>query len=353
MSGRVHCSNPRHSAAEPLRGHGAVLARRVIGIEPVGVDQTKPVAIILGAGFSVVAGVPLASQLLGNRPDVDRVTRQKLVDRVVTRWETWRSRNRGATEQYLAELERTNQKEFHDAAWFIGLTVALRMGQLRKVGANLEITKHNLDRTSEPGLEKFWTVLFGARTDVSVITTNFDILAERGLRHVPRPKVKRPGFHYGFGPESLQGGGYPSYSHIQKIKTGGHVPVLKLHGSVSWSVRNGELVKYHDCRPAIRGDAAIVAPIVEKTVPDYLEPTWMAAKEHLCRARTWIVVGYSLPPYDQAVRALLREAVSPDTAIHVFDPDSAVASRFRDLTLNVRSHRGLPDGINELNDILM
>ena len=318
----------------------------------MGIDQTKPVVIILGAGFSAVAGVPLASQLFEGRPEVDRVTRQKLVDRVVARWEAWRSRYNGATEQYLAEIECTNVKEFYDAAWFIGLTVALQMGQLRMVGSNLEITKHNLDRTSDPELEKFWTVLFGARTDVSVITTNFDILAERGLRHVPRPRAKRPGFHYGFGPESLEGGGYPSYSHIQKVRTGGHVPLLKLHGSVSWSLRNGKLVKYHDCRPAIRGDAAIVAPIVEKTVPNYLEPTWMAAKEYLTRARMWIIVGYSLPHYDQAVRSLLREAVNPETAIHVFDPDTAVTSRFRDLTPNVRSHPGLPDGVNELKELL-
>ncbi len=318
----------------------------------MGIDQTKPVVVILGAGFSAVAGVPLASQLFEGRPEVDRVTRQKLVDRVVARWEAWRSRHNGATEQYLAELERTNAREFHDAAWFIGLTVALQMGQLRMVGTNLEITKHNLNRTSDPELENFWTVLFGVRTDVSVITTNFDILAERGLRHVPRPRAKRPGFHYGFGPESLEGGGYPSYSHIQKIRTGGHVPLLKLHGSVSWSLRNGKLVKYHDCRSAIRGDAAIVAPIVEKNVPNYLESTWMAAKEHLCRAGTWIVVGYSLPHYDQAVRSLLREALNPETAIHVFDPDTAVGSRFRDLAHSVRAHPGLPDGINELNDLL-
>ena len=318
----------------------------------MGIDQAKPVALILGAGFSAVADVPLASQLFNGRPEVDRVTRRKLVDRVVTRWNAWRSRYHGAVEQYLAELASTNAKEYHDAAWFIGLSVALRMGQLRMVGSNLKITKHNLDRTSHPELEKFWTVLFGTRTDVSVITTNFDVLAERGLRHVPRPRAKRPGFHYGFGPESLEGGGYPSYSHIQKIRIRGHVPLLKIHGSVSWSVRNGKLVKYHDCRPAIRGDAAIVAPIVEKSIPNYLEPTWMAAKEHLSRTGTWIVVGYSLPHYDQAVRALLLEAVKPDTAIHVFDPDTAVASRFRDLTLNVRSHPELPDGINELSDLL-
>ena len=92
------------------------------------VDQTKPVAVILGARFSAVADVPLASQLLDHRPEVDRVIREKLVDRVVTRWDAWHSRTKGATEEYLAELARTNQREWHDAVWFVGLTVALRMG---------------------------------------------------------------------------------------------------------------------------------------------------------------------------------------------------------------------------------
>lgn len=318
----------------------------------MGIDQEKPVALILGAGFSAAADVPLANKLFDDRPEVDRVTRRKLVDRVITRWNAWRSKKHGPVEQYLAELANTDAREYLDAKWFIGLVVALQMGQLQMVGPNLTITKHNLDRTSHPELEKFWTVLFGARTDVSVITTNFDVLAERGLRHVPRPRVKRPGFHYGSGPESLEGGGYPSYSHIQKIRIAGHVPLLKIHGSVSWSLRNGKLVKYHDCRPAILGDAAIVAPIVEKTVPNYLEPIWMAAKDHLCRAGTWIVVGYSLPCYDKAVRALLLEAVKADTAIHVFDPDTAVASRFGELTSNVRTHPGLPEGIQDLSNLL-
>ena len=314
--------------------------------------MSSPVAAILGAGFSAVAGVPLANRLLDGRPDVDRVIRQRLVDGVVARWATWQSRTGGTTEEYLAELERTDQAAFRDAVWFVGLAVALQMGQLQFVGANLTIIKHNLDRRSFPTLETFWDILFGALTDVSVVTTNFDILAERGLRHVPRPRAKRPGFHYGFGPESFAGGGYPSYAHIQKIRAVGNVPLFKLHGSVSWSVRDGELVKYHDCRPAIRGNPAIVAPLVEKTVPEYLRPTWATARQHLARARTWIVVGYSLPWYDKAVGSLFEEATRSDTTIHVFDPNPGVASRFRALTHDVHSHPGLPDGFSDLQTLL-
>ncbi len=315
------------------------------------IDETRPVAVFLGAGFSAVADVPLANQLFANRPEVDGVTRRKLVDRVISRWDAWRSKYEGAAEEYLADLAESNVREFQDASRFVGLTIALKMGQLQKVGLKSTITKHNLDRRSDPSLERFWDALFGARTDVSVITTNFDILAERGLRHEPRPRAKRPGFHYGFGHEPLKGGGYPSYAHIQKISTMGQVPLLKLHGSISWSARDNVLERYHDCRPAIRGDAAIVAPIVEKTVPEYLKPTWAAAREQLSGAGTWIVVGYSLPDYDQAVRSLLQGAASHETAIHVFDPDRSAASRFRELSPNVLSHPGLPDGVKELEEL--
>ena len=318
------------------------------------VEAPGPLALFLGAGFSSIGGVPLAGQLFDDRPEVDRVTRARLVERVLHKWDRWYSRTQGDAEVYLAELARTSARDWRDAVWFVGLTVALQMGRVERVGANLTITRHNLDRTSGvPAHEQFWTTIFRITTNISVVTTNFDVLAERGLRHVPRPRVPRPGFHYGFGPEELAGGGYPSYSHIQKIKAAGRVPLLKLHGSVSWSVRNGVLVRYHDCRPAIRGDAAIVAPIVTKTVPKFFQPTWAAARKLLSRAQTWLVVGYSLPEYDQTVRSLLVEASTPSTTVHVFDPQPAVADRFRELlAINVYSHAGLPAGIEQLEDVL-
>ena len=166
------------------------------------VKKSGPVAVFLGAGFSRVGSVPLAGELFDNRPDVDRVTRARLVGRVLHKWERWHSRTQGDAEVYLAELAHTSARDWRDAVWFVGLTVALQMGRLEIVGATPTITRHNLNRTSGvPEHERFWTAIFQQTTDVSVVTTNFDVLAERGLRHVPRPRVPRHGFHYGFGPE--------------------------------------------------------------------------------------------------------------------------------------------------------
>jgi hypothetical protein len=114
------------------------------------------------------------------------------------------------------------------------------------------------------------------------------------------------------------------------------------------------LVKYHDCRPAIRGNPAIVAPVTEKTLPTYLDQTWRLAAEFVAKASTLVVVGYSLPAYDHLVRDLLRNSVRSRTVIHVFDPDVTVAPRFEALlpTAIISGHPGLPDGTDVLGKLL-
>ncbi|MBV9101877.1 MAG: SIR2 family protein [Candidatus Dormibacteraeota bacterium] len=309
--------------------------------------------VFLGAGFSRLAGVPLARQLFDTEPVVDRISRQRLVNRVRRGWLTWHQDTAASPEQYLAYLEHSAGREWRDAVWYVGLIVALRMGRVEAVGGRTTITRHNINRTSGVAAqEDFWTSVFRRAENVSVITTNFDILAERGLRNQPRPRMHRPGFHYGLGAEYLEGGGYPSYAHIHRIAVRGAVPLFKLHGSVSWSIRKGKIVRYHDCRPAIRGDAMIVAPIVEKRVPAYLGAVWDAALKALATARTVLIVGYSLPSYDQRVVGLLR-GISDRASVHVFDPDAMLVSRYQNtLQRAIVRHKGLPEGTAEIGAIL-
>ncbi len=313
------------------------------------------IAIFLGAGFSYQGGVPLAANLFENKPEVDRISRQRLVERVLSGWENWRSLHGGQPEEYLSYLQEQGGRKWLDAVWYVGLAIALRMGKVQYVGLNPTITKHNIDRTTRiQAHESFWTVIFKHTHDVGVITTNYDILAERGIRNLPRPRACRPGFNYGNGPEDLAGGGYPSYAHIQKISISGSVPIIKLHGSISWSFRNGELVHYHDCRPAIRGDAAIVAPVTQKALPNYLEDVWAKAANLLSASNTWIIVGYSLPKYDLLVRDLLYAHSGHKPEIHIFDPDPGVAEKYVSLLprTSVRTHEGLPDGLDNLRAVM-
>lgn len=306
--------------------------------------------IFLGAGFSSVAGVPLAAQLFRDEPEVDRITRRRLVRAVRSRWLAWRQRTNGAPEEYLAELEAEGGQAWREAVWYASLAIALPMGELRRIGSqpHLTVTEQNLDRRSAPIHEEFWTAIFTRTTAVTVVTTNYDVLAERGMRHQPRPRAGRPGFNYGVGDQHLAGGGYPSYAHIQRIVACGHVPLLKLHGSVSWAEKGGQLVRYHDCRPAIRGDAVVVAPVRGKRPPALLEPVWQQARVAITKADQVLVVGYSLPEYDDQVIELLRS--SPRTCrYHIFDPAPALADKYeRLLDRPAVQHSGLPEGIQEL-----
>jgi len=319
------------------------------------IARSEPgLVVFLGAGFSHVAGLPLAAHLFDAQPIVDRITRERLVERVQRGWRRWRRTGGGSPEEYLAELEAAGGPEWKDAVWYVGLVVALRMGQLERVGnqSHLTVTRQNLDRTTQnPVHEAFWTAIFRRTSAVTVITTNYDVLAERGLRTGPRPRVPRPGFHYGFGPEYLAGGGYPSYAHIKRIVAEGTVPLLKLHGSVSWSIRDGKLVRYHDCRPAIRGDALLVAPVRGKRPAEVLQPTWELARAAIASAGVMIAVGYSLPQYDDLVRELLGATASA-ASFHVFDPNPAAGDHYRaQLGRKVVQHGGLPEALVDVEAV--
>ncbi len=313
------------------------------------------ITIFLGAGFSRIAGIPLASQLFEERPNVDKITRKKLVAQVVSSWENWYNQTKGTSEQFLAYLEKQGSTEWRQAVWYVALAITIPLASVEYVGAIPTIIRHNINRTTNDAThENFWTTIFKKTEDVTVITTNYDILAERGLRHEPRPRIHRPGFNYGCGEENLIGGGYPSYTHIRPIRISGKVPLIKLHGSISWAVKNGKLIHYHDCRPAIRGDAAILAPITEKEPPSFLQTQWDQASKALSASNKWIIVGYSLPFYDLAIQKLFLDNSNHKPEIHLFDPNNNVAKSFAKLLpdLLIKEHEGLPNGISELDSML-
>jgi hypothetical protein len=108
----------------------------------------------------------------------------------------------------------------------------------------------------------------------------------------------------------------------------------KLHGSLNWSLgRDGILNVYCDMRAAFRGGgtAAIVPPLPEKHVPEYLRPVWDQAFDTLSRADVWIVIGYSLPKYDLMVRDLFR-AAHHRQPIEIQDPNAeSVAESFSEV----------------------
>jgi len=285
------------------------------------------VTVVLGAGFSKQAGSPLAHELFDQRPPVHRKWVSEIVLPVSNAWERWKSDRvakgvlKAQGEEFLADLYRRNLEEWPVVpSWakvvkFIGLRLAWEHADR---GASPydgrpwgdDITSARTCSTHEA----FWNALFKTiprDAETCVITTNYDIWAERGLRLTPRPRLLRPGFHYGIPGEQLLG--YTSFPRrtTSSPRLIGSVPLLKLHGSLTWEIESGERLSHVNCGPAFRGTAAIVPPLVKNEKPSWLSDIWELAAAELRRTTHLLVAGYSLPVYDSEVRSLLSSNLSP------------------------------------------
>jgi len=188
-----------------------------------------------------------------------------------------------------------------------------------------------------------------------VVTTNYDMLAERVLRHRPMRRRPEPGFYYGGLPRPQRAHGHLPWDRFDPYFVGepgdveltGSVPLCKLHGSLNWERGGQAIALFRDQRLVYRrgGTAAIIPPTAEKQAESWLSSVWAASEEVLGGSEKWIVVGYSLPAYDHAVRDLLhRSAAAGDVrSISLHDPFAAqLAPEWREVTgLSVELEAGL------------
>jgi hypothetical protein len=364
----------------------------------------QSICCILGAGYSHVAGAPLTRDLFTSRGVA--VPSEAAARRFQTVWkdyEAWRSENPSRNpEEYLADLPRHGRS----AAWTANERYVLRHSD-REATAAIETRGSTLPFPDLPvparvippfewavellaavlatplpsdttvtnfrygarvmfplrcdSHSAFWREVIGKASHVAAITTNYDILIERGLRHRPMTRVFGPGCYYGGipKPQLLRGSQLPWAYQGNYIELEGAVPVYKLHGSLNWSRASDGLDLFQDLRPAFRGggDAAIIPPVPEKETPSWLQPVWSSAAEELARASIWIACGYSLPSYDVAIIELLRRAVTAGNLRRtlVLDPyASDICGRYSTIAPSgqVMPLGGLPEGINTLSKLL-
>jgi len=364
----------------------------------------QPICCILGAGYSHVAGAPLTRDLFAAR-DV-AVSSEAARRRFQTVWndyEAWLSENPSRNpEEYLADL----LKHGRSAAWTVNERYVLSRSHLEAPAA-IETQRSTFSFPDFPVPTRIippfkWAVellgaalatplpsdgtvtnfRYGARvtfpfhcdshfafwrevtrkaSHVAAITTNYDILIERGLRHRRMTRVFGPGCYYGGipKPQLLRGTQQPGAHQGNYIELEGAVPVYKLHGSLNWSRAGAGLKLFQDLRPAFRGggDAAIIPPIPEKEIPTWLRPVWSGAEGELARVAIWIVCGYSLPSYDVAITELLRRTAIAGNLrrILVLDPHASdICCRYSTIAQNVQvmALEGLPGGINTLRELL-
>lgn len=320
------------------------------------VMNMQTAAVILGAGWSRVAGLPLAKELMSARYLVLSMAAEDRLVQVRRRWESWRVDNPGDPEVFFGEAYNSAVSGI-PWGWVVEYVRTVLAVPPNWSGAhNPRYADSLMLVTHCPAQVEFFRAITARFNLKAVITTNYDLLAERSLRCRPMKRYGR-GFHYGglpF-PQVAYGNGLP-FSRETRVRTldiCGGIPLYKLHGSLNWVLEGTRIRITQDSRPALRAKAvsAIVPPTPEKQVPMWLGPVWSGAGEALSSADWWVVCGYSLPDYDLEIRNLLGRAASAHatTGVLLIDPSSqSIAERWKNVAPNaqIRHLPGLPDALD-------
>lgn len=321
-------------------------------------------ALLLGAGYSHVAGLPLVDGLFELLEVVIPAGSRARYELVYEAYRRFRSEHADlGAEQFLLAASRgeiampdrylsSESPPWGDQLrlsqlvgslpwqWVVG-AIQIRLAQpdsrrRPSVGDHTARYRPELVRLSHcPTHRLFLRDVLATHELCGVVTTNYDVLAERMLRVKPGRGPAAPVFHYGGITTAVRPVSSPfKRDRSQPTTPAGPVPLSKLHGSLSWSSEGGKLTVYPDMRPVWRGGgtAAIVPPLPDKEMPRWLAPVWESAFASLSYAHQWTVVGYSLPQYDSAVQDLLRAAAATGNleTIVLHDPwADQIADRFQ------------------------
>jgi hypothetical protein len=339
----------------------------------IAVIQKEKAAIILGAGFSYVAGLPLTKDLFSDSilPRAFSKLAEKRNRLVQDAWKQWTTitglRN---AEIWLRDIHTNSYKppniNFEDViAYLGGKLVILPKGKMRTLpyfngitrSVSCEIHRH------------FWSTLRSILDLKYVVTMNYDILAEQGLRnsYVKYHGRSAPICHYGGFPipqyvrmmTNMKG----SISECKEVRLGDEVIIYKMHGSLNWCDEPHGFKIHDDVRGVFRvkkekGQIAIVPPVPEKRRPDWLVKVWEYAERSLSSTATWVVCGYSMPEYDEALEHFFKRSASGhnNLIIYIIDPYSKdLLDRWKSITpetTKIIPLSGLPEGIEEISHFL-
>lgn len=323
--------------------------------------KPRTVCCIVGAGHSYVGGFPLTQEFFDKEALILTKGSEKRFYRVWSDFDAWRGDNPGKNaEEYIGEI-------YHRERWWgapsfgeVVELVAAVLSMARGPDARATNPRYVVRLTNPCGshvLRSFWREISNLFSDIRVVTTNYDILIERCLRHRAMKRLDTGGFYYAGlrQPQTAKGSALPwkkDENRLREVRIEGTTPVAKIHGSLNWALENDDIVLFQDYRAALRGgcEAAIIPPIPEKETPHWLQTVWMEAERFLSEADCWLICGYSLPEYDVAVRGLMKRGVKTGRKkIAIIDPLSKkLQARWEEFAVEVICLGGLPGAINEI-----
>lgn len=319
--------------------------------------------MILGAGWSRAAGLPLAGELFDQPPKGLLGWASRFASEVPEAYRQWRLSNANAAAEqfvgriyaepfpfelpdshfpfhshYEAQMQLPEPSEPCFETWKLRWAHLVEYLQLR-LAWPLEPFRHPSELRYKPLMLRTprCAAQIAAIDDClrryevpGIVTTNYDISTEQILG--VKQSLASPGFNYGGFPCAYRPPNSPfARERDQYTHPMGSIRMSKLHGSLNWSFNQEKQIEvYCDLRAAFRrkGTAAIIPPLPEKEVPPWLVPVWNEAFDTLSQAEVWIVIGYSLPSYDYEVRNLFSAAFCGQQ-VEIWDPNApTVAASF-------------------------
>jgi hypothetical protein len=326
-------------------------------------------AVILGAGFSFVTGLPLTRNLFdtgGVLPRSQSAAAETNHREVSSAYSNWLMSHPAANaEEWLLELYGQKDNALQEMAQRTTWSKALRFALARLIdlpsGKNSHYYFGICTAKCHPIHQRFWRRIeddFGSQV---VATLNYDLLVEQALHAGDSPHRGAPRCYYG---------GFQYVQVVRKmtdvtkkqyelVRLGNEIVLYKLHGSVNWAWEKHALtLKIHDdVRAVFRhnddvGIPAIIPPIPEKEMPPEFSQIWDQARHSLSQCPRWLVCGYSLPPYDVALRDFFEYILSKrnQALILLLSPDSPVlVKRWREIcpkSTQVLPLPGLPEALD-------
>lgn len=322
-------------------------------------NRVNEIILFTGAGFSFSAGLPLTKDLFAEIPHSPYSNNKAVFEQVRLAW-----LRHGASknpEVWIKEvyLERDNLPEFkYGVSWEdVQDFLMARLVKLPK-GSNAHYY-HGISTSIDSRVHReFWSKLRKTFHLKTVITTNYDLLIEQGLKSEYKVERIAPICYYG---------GYPYLQVVRKmtnvttnesvdLKLGHEVELIKLHGSLNW-VQEPHGYKIHDDVRAVYrksrglGKPRIIPPLEEKEQPEWSFDIWNAAEAALTKTDTWFVCGYSFPHYDLAINKMIARCGSKHERLKVIiaDPNSNGVKGNMEVLLPKSTEYQLLPGLPDLN----
>ncbi|HXT42329.1 MAG TPA: SIR2 family protein [Candidatus Angelobacter sp.] len=188
------------------------------------------------------------------------------------------------------------------------------------------------------------------------MTFNYDLVIEESFESA---KLWNPVTGYGVTTGGKRGDWSRRWLKSHKAnKRGGQskIQLLKLHGSVNWTLYNNKTIRLKPRPYVVRTKnrnpsfekISILAPGWNKPIhKNPYKRFWREARLRLEQCKSLVILGYSLPETDLLAKALLAEVVRLRSArgnclreLHLCDPSDIVKQRFIDLFTPALESRG-------------